>query len=112
MEVWFCGTGFYGYTVCGFLGTIATNTTSTATATTTATTTATAGRLFETLRVYVPSTTTTTATSTITTTATATTERLFEALRVYCLVILSTDRGLVVLRFCKGKEELRGAAVY
>ena len=26
-------------------------------------------------------------------------------------VILSTDRGLVVLRFCKGDEELRGAMV-
>ena len=26
-------------------------------------------------------------------------------------VILSTDRGLVVLRFCKENEELRGAAV-
>ena len=45
------------------------------------------------------STITTTATSTATATATATAERLFEALRVYCLVILSTDRGLVVLRF-------------
>ena len=52
------------------------------------------------------STITTTATSTATTTATATAERLFEALRVYCLVILSTDRGLVVLRFCEGAEEL------
>ena len=50
--------------------------------------------------------TTTTATSTATTTTSATTERLFEALRVYCLVILSTDRGLVVLRFCEGAEEL------
>ena len=37
--------------------------------------------------------------ATATTTATATTERLFEDPRV-------------VLRFCKGKEELRGAAVY
>ena len=55
---------------------------------------------------------TTTATSTATTTTTATAERLFEALRVHCLVILSTDRGLVVLRCCKGNEELRGAAVY
>ena len=45
------------------------------------------------------STITTTATSTATTTTTATAERLFEALRVHCLVILSTDRGLVVLRF-------------
>ena len=26
-------------------------------------------------------------------------------------VVLSTDRGLVVLRFCKGDEELRGATV-
>ena len=26
-------------------------------------------------------------------------------------VILSTDRGLVVLRFCKGDEELRGTTV-
>ena len=42
---------------------------------------------------------TTIATSTTTATATATAERLFEALRVYCLVILSTDRGSVVLRF-------------
>ena len=32
--------------------------------------------------------------------------------RVYWLVFPSTDRGQVVLRFCKGKEELRGAAVY
>ena len=53
-----------------------------------------------------------TVTSTATTTTTATAERLFEALRVYCLVILSMDRGLVVLRCCKGNEELRGAAVY
>ena len=45
------------------------------------------------------STITTTATSTATATATATAERLFEALRVYCSVILSTDRGSVVLRF-------------
>ena len=45
------------------------------------------------------STITTTATSTATTTATATAERLFEALRVYCSVILSTDRGSVVLWF-------------
>ena len=57
-------------------------------------------------------TTTITATSTATTTASATAKRLFEVLRVYCLVILSTDRGLVVLRFCKEEEELRGAAVY
>ena len=28
-----------------------------------------------------------------------------------CMVFLSTDRGLVVLRFCKGDEELRGATV-
>ena len=55
---------------------------------------------------------TTTATSTTTALATATAERLFEALRVYYLVILSTDRGLVVLRFYKGNEELRGAAIY
>ena len=41
-----------------------------------------------------------------------TAERLFEALRIYYSVILSTDQGLVVLGFCKGKEELRGAAVY
>ena len=41
-----------------------------------------------------------------------TAERLFEALRVHGLVILSKDRGLVVLRFCKGNKELRGAAVY
>ena len=67
---------------------------------------ATAERLFETLRVYGSSTITTTATSTATTTATAKTGSLFEALRVYCLVILSTDRGLVVLRFCEGAEEL------
>ena len=40
-------------------------------------------------------------------TAMAATERLFEALRVYCSVILSTDRGLVVPRFCKGDKELR-----
>ena len=60
------------------------------------------------------------ATSTAMATTTATAERLFEALRVYCLVILSTDRGLVVLRFCegaeelfiKGDEELRGSTVY
>ena len=45
------------------------------------------------------STITTTATSTATATAKATAERLFEALRVYCSVILSTDRGSVVLRF-------------
>ena len=77
----------------------------------TALATATAERLFEALRVYESSTTTTTATSTATTKASATAERLFEALRVYCLVILSTDRGLVVLRFCKENEELRGAAV-
>ena len=44
--------------------------------------------------------------ATATTTATATAERLFEALRVYCLVILSTDRGLVVLRFCGGAEKV------
>ena len=50
------------------------------------------------------STTTTTATSTATTTATA--EGLFEVLRVHCLVILSTDRGLVVLRFCEGAEKV------
>ena len=49
---------------------------------------------------------TTTATSTTTALATATAERLFEALRVYCLVILSTDRGLVVLRFCEGAEKV------
>ena len=57
-------------------------------------------------------TTTTTAKSTTSVTTTATAERLFKTLRVYCSVILSTDRGLVVLRFCKGNEELRGAAVY
>ena len=45
------------------------------------------------------STISTSATSTATATTTATAERLFEALRVYCLVTLSTDRGLVVLRF-------------
>ena len=56
-------------------------------------------------------TTTTTATSTATATATAMMKRLFEALRVYYLVILSTDRGLVVLRFCKGDEELRDTVV-
>ena len=98
-------------TICGFLDKSSTITT-TATSTTTATTTATAERLFETLRVYGSSTTTTTATSTATTTTTAKTERLVEALRIYYLVILSMDQGLVVLRFCKGKEELRGVAVY
>ena len=91
--------------VCGFLGKSSTITT-TATSTTTVTVTATAERFFEALRVYGSSTTTTTATSTTSTTATATTERLFEALRVYYLVILSTDRGLVVLRFCGGAKEL------
>ena len=82
-----------------------------ATSTTTTTTTATAERLFETLRVYGSSTTTTTATSTATTTATAKVEGLLEALRIHCLVIPSTDRGLVVLRFCKENKELRGAVV-
>ena len=101
---------FGGSTVCGSLNRSSTITT-TATSTTTATATATAERLFETLRVYGSSTTTTTATSTATTTATATAERLFEALRVYCLVILSEDRGLVVLRSGKESEELRGAAI-
>ena len=100
VEVWFCGPRFYEYTVCGFLGKSSTITT-TATSTTTATATATAERLFETLRVYGSSTTTTTATSTATATATAMMKRLFEALRVYYLVILSTDRGLVVLRFVR-----------
>ena len=74
VEVWFCGTGFYGYMVCGFLGK--------------------------------SSMTTTTATSTTTATTTATTERLFEVLRVYWLVIHSTNRGLVILWFCEGAEEL------
>ena len=93
--IWFCRF------LCGY-----SKITTIATSTTTATTTATAERLFGTLRVYGSSTTTTTATSTTTTTATATAERLLGALRVYCLVILSTDRGLVVLRFCEGAEEL------
>ena len=79
---------------------------------TTALATATAERLFEALWVYESLMTTTTATSTATTTTSATAERLFEVLRVHCLVILSTDRGLVVLRFCKGNKKLRGAAVY
>ena len=70
VEVWFCGTGFYGYMVCGFLGKSSMITT-TATSTTTTTTTATAERPFETLRVYGSSTTTTTATSTATITTTA-----------------------------------------
>ena len=91
--IWFCGF------LCGY-----SKITTIATSTTTATATATAERLFETLRVYGSSTTTTTATSTATTTAK--TERLFEALRVHCLVILSTDRGLVVLRFCEGAEKV------
>ena len=43
---------------------------------------------------------------TTTATTTATAERLFEALRIYCLVILSTDRGLVVLRVYERAEEL------
>ena len=51
--------------------------------------------------------TTTTAKSTATVTTTATAERLFETLRVYCSVILSTDRGLVVLRFCKEIKSLK-----
>ena len=91
-EVWFCGSRFYEYTVCGFLGKSSTITT-TAASTTTATTTATAERFFEALRVYGSSTTTTTATSTATTTTTATTDRLFEALLVYWLVFPSTFRG-------------------
>ena len=87
-DIWFCGF------LCGY-----SKITTIATSTTTATTTATAERLFETLRVYVSSTTTTIATSTATTTASATAKRLFEALRVYCSVILSTDRGLMVIWF-------------
>ena len=111
VEVWFCGPGFYEYTVCGFLGKSSTITT-TATSTTTATATATAERLFETLRVYGSSTTTTTATSTATTTATAKTERLFEALRVYWLVIPSTDRGRVVLRFVRELGSFQQGRLY
>ena len=97
--------------VCGFLGKSSTITT-TATSTTTATATATAERLFETLRVYGSSTTTTTATSTATTTATAKTERLFEALRVYWLVIPSTDRGQVVLRFVRELGSFQQGRLY
>ena len=89
----FCGPG------CGSL-----TITTTATSTTTALATATAERLFEALRVYESSTTTTTATSTATTTATAKVERLLEALRVHCLVIPSTDQGLVVLRFVRERR--------
>ena len=54
VEVWFCGTGFYGYMVCGFLGKSSMITTTT-TSTTTATATTTTERLFEALRV-IPST--------------------------------------------------------
>ena len=82
--IWFCGF------LCGY-------------STTTATATVTAEWLFKTLRVYVSSTTTTTATLTATTTAP---KRRFEVLRVHCWVILSTDRGLVVLRFCEGAEKV------
>ena len=39
-------------------------------------------------------------------TSTATAERFFKILRVYCSEILSTDRGLVVPRFCKRNQEL------